>query len=497
MSHPISRRFFLGAALSGVATQAFANAPVTSLRPLPRGSAPGAGLVPSAEALIKASKIGGEVGFMALDSATGEVLEVHKPLLALPPASVAKSLTALYALDALGAEHRFRTQVLATGPLEGGRLAGDLILAGGGDPLLNTDDLGVLVDALKAAGLREVAGAFYVYSGALPFVPRIDAGQPDHLGYNPAVCGLNLNFNRVHFEWKRAGGSYAVSMDARAKRYNPAVSIAKMRVVDRNAPIYTYAAQGSEDHWTVARGALGNGGARWLPVRSPALYAGEVFRTIAASQGLKLAEAAPLDALPAGTVALAEQAGAPLQDVLRGMLKYSTNITAESAGLAASVARGAAPADLVQSAAAMSSWLNAGLGARHAALVDHSGLGDASRISARDMVKAMQNAPAGQLRPLLKEIPIRTERNEIIKGHPVRIEAKTGTLNFVSALAGYATTRKGRDLTFAIFTADLNRRDAIPLEARERPEGGREWARRSRRLQQALILRWATIYDTA
>ncbi|WP_085867035.1 D-alanyl-D-alanine carboxypeptidase/D-alanyl-D-alanine endopeptidase [Pseudoruegeria aquimaris] len=495
MSRQFSRRFFLGAALSGAATQALGNAPVTSLRPLPRGAKPGAGLVPSADALIRAAKLGGDVGFLVMDSATGEVLDVHNPLLALPPASVAKSLTALYALDALGAEHRFRTRLLATGPLEGGVLRGDLILAGGGDPVLGTDDLGDLVAALQAAGVTRLEGAFRVYAGALPFVHHIDDGQPDHLGYNPAICGLNLNFNRVHFEWKRAGGGYDVTMDARAKRFNPAVSIAKMRVVDRRLPIYTYAAQGGEDHWTVARGALGNGGARWLPVRNPAMYAGEVFRTIAAAQGLSLPEAGQVETLPAGARPLAEHSGAPLPEVLRGMLKYSTNITAEAAGLAASGALGPQPAGLAESAARMSGWLAERLGVQHARMVDHSGLGDRSRISARDMVKAMQNAPAGQLRPMLKPIPVRNEKNEIIKGHPVKIAAKTGTLNFVSALAGYATTPGGRDLTFAIFTADLDRRAALPPEARERPEGGRAWARRSRRLQQRLILRWASLYD--
>jgi D-alanyl-D-alanine carboxypeptidase/D-alanyl-D-alanine-endopeptidase (penicillin-binding protein 4) len=51
----------------------------------------------------------------------------------LPPASVAKALTSLYALDTLGADHRFQTRVMATGSVIGGVLKGDLILVGGGD----------------------------------------------------------------------------------------------------------------------------------------------------------------------------------------------------------------------------------------------------------------------------------------------------------------------------------------------------------------------------
>ncbi|MEP3299710.1 MAG: D-alanyl-D-alanine carboxypeptidase/D-alanyl-D-alanine-endopeptidase [Pseudoruegeria sp.] len=495
MSTQLTRRFFLGSVASGLATQAFANAPVTSLRPLPRGAKAQKINAKSADGLIRAAKLGGDISFVVADANTGEVLEVKNPIQALPPASVAKSLTALYALDKLGEDHRFRTRILMTGSLENGRLNGDLILAGDGDPLLNTDALGNMAKAMKTAGVVEVTGEFYVYDNALPYVDRIDVGQPDHLGYNPAICGLNLNFNRVHFQWKKASGRYSVTMDARAKHYNPAVQIAKMSIVDRSAPIYTYAAAGTEDHWTVAKRALGNGGARWLPVRHPGLYAGEVFQTIARSHGVVLKSAKILDQLP-DAQELTGQDGAVLSNVIQGMLKYSTNLTAEVLGLAASEKAGVAPDGLAQSAQAMNTWLKTEMGARDVAFVDHSGLGEESRISAYDMVDALQKAhPKGQLRPLLKTIAVKNDRGEVLNNHPVKIVAKTGTLNFVSALSGYATTPNGRDLIFAIFTAELDRRAKIGKADRERPEGARSWAARSRRLQQQLIRRWTDVYE--
>jgi D-alanyl-D-alanine carboxypeptidase/D-alanyl-D-alanine-endopeptidase (penicillin-binding protein 4) len=39
----------------------------------------------------------------------------------------------------------------------------------------------------------------------LPAIDQIDPAQLPHVGYNPSVSALNLNFNRVFFEWERAG----------------------------------------------------------------------------------------------------------------------------------------------------------------------------------------------------------------------------------------------------------------------------------------------------
>ncbi len=83
-----------------------------------------------------------------------------------------------------------------------------------------------------------------------------------------------------------------------------------------------------------------------------------------------------------------------------------------------------------------------------------------------------------------------------MRDHPVKVAAKTGTLNFVSGLGGFLTTVDGTDLAFAIFTADVDRRATIPRALRERPEGARNWNRRSRKLQRTLIERWGSLYGS-
>jgi D-alanyl-D-alanine carboxypeptidase/D-alanyl-D-alanine-endopeptidase (penicillin-binding protein 4) len=209
----ISRRLLLGALLSGATLPGFAWAegPATSPRPKPRGQGTDPAPVgTSAERLVEAAKLGGVVSFVVVDRATGAVLEAQGADLSLPPASVAKSVTALYALDRLGPNFRYRTRVLATGPVVGGIVQGDLVLVGAGDPTLQTDQLGDLAAALAAAGIKGITGRYLTWEAALPRIDRIDADQPVQVGYNPAIGGLNLNFNRVHFEWKRASGGAGV-----------------------------------------------------------------------------------------------------------------------------------------------------------------------------------------------------------------------------------------------------------------------------------------------
>lgn len=507
MSSLYSRRFFLAALASTAATGACANAPERSLKPVMRPGTPGGrpdgGVRPqgrpriaTGEELVAQSGLSGVVGFQVMDARTGEVREALNANAALPPASVMKALTGLYALDVLGAGHRFETRLLASGPVAGGQVQGDLILAGGGDPTLDTDALAGLAKALRAAGVTGVTGRFVVWGGALPSLEVIDAAQPDHVGYNPAVSGLNLNYNRVHFEWRRASGQWRVTMDARSDARRPEVSMARMTIADRSLPIYAYRDGGAFDSWSVARGALGNGGSRWLPVRKPALYAGDVFRTLAKGEGVSLPAPSVRGGAAPGGRQLARHVSPPMSEMVRDMLKFSTNLTAEVLGMAATAKRRGKVSSLRGSAGEMERWAAAKLGLRGAKLVDHSGLGDASRLSASAMATALLQARGTGITPLMKDIKMRGKDRKVIAGHPVKVRAKTGTLNFVSSLAGYATATDGTPLVFAIFAGDVKTRASIAREDREAPRGAKTYNTRAKALQQGLLQRWGAVYGT-
>jgi serine-type D-Ala-D-Ala carboxypeptidase/endopeptidase (penicillin-binding protein 4) len=205
------------------------------LRPRPTATRP------SLQALIAGAQLGGQTGVAVIDMASGALLEEHGADIALPPASVAKAPTALYALFGLGLEHRFATRVLARGGgIQGGVLRGDLVLQGGGDPVLQTAELARLAQRLVDLGLRRVEGRLLVDDAALPGIAAIADDQPVQAGYNPAIAGLNLNFNRVHFGWQNGAGGLRLSMDARSDREVPPVSVIGVEAVARAGPVFTH-----------------------------------------------------------------------------------------------------------------------------------------------------------------------------------------------------------------------------------------------------------------
>jgi D-alanyl-D-alanine carboxypeptidase/D-alanyl-D-alanine-endopeptidase (penicillin-binding protein 4) len=445
------------------------------------------------------SALTGDYGFIVMDAETGAVLEAKNADLPLAPASVAKLPTAVYALDRLGPAHRFATRVVATGPVRDGVLDGDLILMGGGEPALDSDVLADLAEA-TAAQVQRITGRFLVSHGGWPEIALIDGEQPAKASYNPAIAGLNLNFNRVRLAWDRKGQTLEAGLQAHAARSSPPVTAMTLTLEpdDCACPSFVHRvdAEGQE-HWHVRRSLLRRTGAVWLPVRQPDRYAGEVFALAAAKAGLMLPE--PQEAGPTDGTTLAQREGEPLVEQIADMLHYSNNMSAEVIGLAATRVADGDVDSLDTSAAAMNRWAArlGGFSARDGsfALHNHSGLSAASRVTPRRMaafiVAALRHPRLG---PLLEAV---------LKDHPVEApsgsaapsaQAKTGTMNFTRGLAGFITTGNGRRLVFAWFANDLARREA-GLDEAGPGQGTRGWRNAAVHHERQLLTRWAELFD--
>lgn len=97
-----------------------------------------------AERLVN-PRLGSNVALLAIDAATGEVVSDRGSTQVMLPASNMKVITAVTTLAALGSGARFTTKVRA------GATPNDIVLEGGGDPLLSTRDLRRLANATASA----------------------------------------------------------------------------------------------------------------------------------------------------------------------------------------------------------------------------------------------------------------------------------------------------------------------------------------------------------
>lgn len=101
---------------------------------------------------------GSQVGVVVSDANTGQALYQHDGGDRLVPASSTKLLTSTAAMQLLGPDYRFSTDVLSDGSRHGSVLVGDLYLRGTGDPTMLAADYDRLAAQVAAAGIRRVTG---------------------------------------------------------------------------------------------------------------------------------------------------------------------------------------------------------------------------------------------------------------------------------------------------------------------------------------------------
>ncbi len=142
---------------------------------------------------------GAAIGFCLIGPA-GETLYEYNADTAQIPASSLKTLTTATALEVLGPDFRFKTRlgVSAANEAEGAGVKGDLILVGGGDPMLSMTDLETWAKGLAEAGVKSIPGRVIGDGRFFPGSPFADFWNWGDIGngYGSPVSGLNLEHNR-------------------------------------------------------------------------------------------------------------------------------------------------------------------------------------------------------------------------------------------------------------------------------------------------------------
>jgi len=477
------------------------------------------------------------IGYIAIDAATGAVVAARRPDGGFIPASSIKAPTAVMALNVLGANFKLSTRLFATGTVRGGVLQGDLILVGGGNPELFTDDYASLVAALKARGITRISGRFLYDNSLFPDTKAVSDAHDNDVSYNAGVGALSLNFNRLRLRWIRSRQGLSVTIYSKTDRLAIPIDIVSAAV----APAGTRTRRGVawDDAGVTPRWLLSSrvrrSGEMWVPVKRVGLHAAHVFQQYAKSAGITLPNPKP-GVRPAGAAVVANHFSDPLVQVARRFLKYSNNVATEIIGQTTTRLITGKPLSIEQSGAAMAAWYRQKLpkvnwtGLR---IANHSGLSRYTAISPRQMVSILrwartQNYAGYRLWDILRPYWVGagtayTQRRfrRRASGKRVRfrkrgkrrfaarriprgsslvapgfakwmvVRGKTGTINHARSLVGFMVTKSKRELIFAVFIDDDRAQLAAAKAGRryKRMSPGR-WSWRSRAVLRGILRKW-------
>lgn len=404
---------------------------------------------------------GARVGALVVARSDGRVLFAHEADAPRLPASNQKLLTALAALAAFGPAHRFETSVLGDRALDAQGAVGALYLRGGGDPALATEEWWRLAGALRAAGLRRVAGDLVVDDSLFDAVRWHPLwGAVSTRGYYGPIGALNANFGAFAIEaapGPAPGAPARVSLD-------PPIPWLRLVSQARTGSGIAYAIEAARASTPAGESVrvTGRTPAAAAPARltrsvsDPARYAGELLRWQLAAQGVAVAGTVRRGSVPPDAAPLLAFPGRPLAEIVRLLNKASHNSVAESLVKSLAVRAHGAPGDWPRGVDALAGELRAlGLDLDGVRIADGSGLARENRVTARLLVDALRLADRsfGFGPELAASLPIAAtdgtlrERGRAIAGH---VRAKTGFLRGVAALAGYASPLEGEETTFAL-----------------------------------------------
>ena len=379
-----------------------------------------------------------------------------------------KLWSAALALDRLGPDHRFSTDVLRDGDVgEDGMLRGALFLRGGGDPAFSnryvrgTPDAPVaeLARLVASTGIRRVHGDIVGDASAFESRTIPEGWKASYLGasYAARVSALSLDENVV---WvavtpSTAGQSATVVLE-------PSSSGVPMggRVRTTGGRGASVMARRNPDGSITVGGSIGaRAGTRryGLVVEDPARFTAGAFRDALLREGVAVDGAIRMGRTPAAAVKVASHLSPPLEKLVSDMNRESINHFAELIFRnAARDAHPTAPGSAESGNMLMQEMLKkVGAPAGSAFAADGSGLSTLNRVSGRAMVHLLSfahHAPWGSaLHASLPVAGVSELLRNRMRGSPAagNLHAKTGTTNEVIGLAGYVTAANGEVIAFS------------------------------------------------
>ena len=424
--------------------------------------------------LMDARLHGTTTGISIRKASDGDIVYSHLGDSRVRPASVMKLLTGAAALETLGADHTFKTELYSDGPIKAGVLQGNLYLRGQGDPTLTKADLAVFASELKVKGIHSITGTIY---GDDTWYDDVRLSQDLNWSDEPYYTGAQISALTISPNDDYDAGTVIVDVypavkkgDAGTVRMVPDnnyVNITnKTQTIEKNgiSKIKVERAHGSNT--IVVSGTIPLGLAKnrsWASVWEPTDYTVNVFEHMLIEQGIEFIDAPQISraVVPKAATLLASKQSIPVNELFIPFMKLSNNghgeVLVKEMGR---VIEGEGSWD--KGLSVMENALaEMGMDINTLQLRDGSGMSHKTLVTANEITKLLNNVQTKPWYPVfLNSLPIAGNEERFVGGTlrnrmtdtsaAGNVKAKTGTLNGVSSLSGYVETKDGETLIFSI-----------------------------------------------
>jgi serine-type D-Ala-D-Ala carboxypeptidase/endopeptidase (penicillin-binding protein 4) len=437
-----------------------------------------------AEALLGAGPTGkGEWGLLIVDAATDETLYQQNADRYFVPASNMKLFTTALALAKLGPDYRFHTTLETNGTISNGVLTGNLALVGRGDPNLSNrkfpyelkeefdgppeKTLAELADEVVAKGVKEISGDVIGDDSYFPRERYPSGWEIDDIvwEYGAAISSIVVDDNTVTLTLT-PGDQPGSPVQAIASPATPDFLVENEVITsapDVKSDLTLTREPGAS--LVVVKGTMpakGSPRKLVLAIEEPAQHAAVVLKHLLEERGVRVDGVARARHESAKTqedpTVLAEHVSVPLRDAVKLINKISQNLHTEM--LLRTVARQngvwATPDDLMK--VPQDFYASAGVSPDDVIQSDASGLSRHDLVTPRAIVALLTFA---QMQPWFEtyynSLPVAgvdgtledRMKNTPAAGH---IHAKTGSVEHVRTLSGFAETASGRRLIFSFLS---------------------------------------------
>lgn len=406
-----------------------------------------------------------------------QAIDADKPMIRLNgdklmnPASVMKLVTTYAALEILKPSFRWKTEVYRDAIADNGILRGNLIIKGYGDPGFKEDDFRRLLLRLRQQGLTTIQGDLIIDKSyfannianhkvfdneiwrsynALPTAFLVNGRHTSfkltvhketvHITQEVALPEVEI-VNKVQLTKSECGSWH--------DRLNYDVNVTKDKAVVKFTG--SFSTQCGEKHLE-------------LSLFDDEQYAFFMFRKLWRELGGTFnGNVRSQSEMPLQVIKLAEQASQPLANVVRDINKSSNNVMARQLLLTIAAEQQDQPANETGGMRAVKTWLvNKGRNADQLVIENGSGLSRIERVAVDHLGQMLIDAYQSPTMPeLLSSLPILSLDGTLInrlRGTQVsaRAHMKTGSINGVSAIAGYVLDANNRRIVVVMIVNDAN-----------------------------------------